>query len=170
MKRRAVALVALVLVVCQLLTLGVYAVDGDGWGLWDILDGIGDFFRDLFDVIANAVKALLDGLKYLFIPRADYFTRLWQRIHGRFSEKFGFIASLILDLGERFGRMKAYQGGVEQLFVLRFPAGHLLGSASVNLLDGAFGVIEMIRGALSGSVVVITTLICYKKVIGMINS
>jgi len=115
------------------------------------------------------LEALLDGIKYLFIPDSDYFIRLWEVLHDGFSAKFGGIFSIVTYLGERFTSMRAYNG-LESLFTLRFPKGSLFGGISINLIGDSLNVLTMIRGAFSGFIVLLTVAFCYRKITSMINT
>jgi len=126
-------------------------------------------FRNLFKLLNDFLGALLDGIKYLFIPHSDYFTRLWKVLHSGFSEKFGGITSIVNYLGDRFASMKTYNG-LESLFTLRFPKGSLLGGISIDLIEGGLNVLTMIRGAFSGFIVLLTVAYCYRKITSMINT
>lgn len=152
---------ALAITVLFLLALPVSAAD-DGGSIWDLLGGIGDFIYD-------GVKAVLDGIKNLFVPAPDYFDRAFSRIKGRFDKKFGTFLSLANYLNSSFKSLAKYRDSAN-LFTLKFPKNHLFGNRSVNLLSGAGGIANMVRGMLSGCVVMFTVAFAYKKVISMIKT
>lgn len=171
MRRWMAFLLAAVMVVCM--AVPAFAADGDDGGvlgvLWDIFSAIGDFFAGIFRAIWNAVKWLLDGLKALFIPRNDFFPRAFQRMSDKLSEKLGGLLGMGTYLRQRFAELRSYRG-LSDSFVLRFPRGHILDGASVDLLKGSAGVLSMIRGACSGLVMLMTFAFCYRKVHQFINT
>lgn len=168
--RRAAAVVLLLALLVPAMTLNAFAAsDGDGVGLWDILDGIGSFFDWVVDSIGNAVIALLDGLKALFIPQTDYFPRVQKRLQDKLGERFGGLLSSMKYLRERFAALKAYPG-LNKEFTVKFPKGHLLGGVSVNLIKDVPAVIAMVRGAFSGFVVLLTAAFAYRKITAFINT
>ena len=176
MRRHCVALV-LVLILVQLLALPVFAAADDS-NAWTIIDSIGNFFKDLISTIVNLGKSffesilkgmefLLSGLKTLFIPHDDYFDKMTDRIYTAFEKKFGSVLSLANYLKARFSDLRAYKG---DLFIIQFPSDHLFGGSKIDLLSGAGGIANMIRGAFSGFVVLCTVAFAYKKVVAMINA
>lgn len=176
--RRRCLILIFVLVLVQLLALSVYAASDDSGSAWDVVASIGNFFSDLIttivdlgnaigDFIFSGVEFLLSGLKYLFIPPDNYFDKLTDILYGAFEKKFGSVLALANYLKTRFTGLQAYKG---DLFVMKFPKDHLFGGAKVNLLSGSEGIANMIRGALSGFVVLCTAAFCYKRVVSMINT
>ena len=160
-----------VLVLFQTLTFTAFASTGgdDGGSVWDLISGIGGFFSDLFTAIGNAVTWLLDGIKNLFIPHTDYFPRMYERLRDALGTKFGGLLSSMDYLRSRFGQLRAYHES--DLFTLRFPASFpLLGGLSVNLMGGAAGAIGIVRGALSGFMMLWTAAFAYRKVQTLISA
>lgn len=150
--------VVLVLALVLLLAVPVAASTGDP------IKGLGDLIKDW---VIKAGEFVLDGLKTLFIPREDFFSRLADRLHSAFQEKFGSLLSLAQYLKERFSDLRAYNG---DLLVIKFPQDHFFGGVNLDLLNGAEGMVDMVRGAFSGFVVICTAIFAYKKVVAMINT
>ncbi len=53
---------------------------------------------------------------------------------------------------------------------LKFPRGNVLSGMSLNILTTVPGVLETLRLALTGSIVLLTLIIAYKRILKMINS
>lgn len=169
MRRRLLAaLLALLLVVLVAAPVSAADDDDEGWWLTSLLSGIGSFFSSLLDGLKSLGTMILDGLKALFIPRDSYFTDVFERISNKFSEKFGGILSMGNELSSRFSSMQAYN--MDNMFVAEFPKDHLLNGGRVNLIAGLSDVLPMLRGALSGFLVLITAMFCYRKVVDQVNS
>lgn len=61
-----------------------------------IVDSIVNLGKDLVNLSASMVNALLTGLKELFIPSPDYFSKTFTRLKDKFSAKLGFKTYLQL--------------------------------------------------------------------------
>lgn len=177
--KRISLFVVIILILVQLLTFSVFAADADASGSgWNVIDSIGNFFSDLIKTIVNLGKSiyefilkgvdyLLTGLKKLFIPRNDYFDKMTDRVYAAFEKKFGGFLSLAKYLKESFTNIRAFNGN---LFVVKFPKNHFFGGVNLDILSGSGGFADMVRGALSGFVMLCTVSFCYRKVISMINT
>lgn len=176
--RRCCFILICVLVLVHLLAMPVFAASDDSGTGWDIVASIGNFFGDLITTIVDMAKAigdfifsgiefLLDGLQKLFIPSDGYFDRLIDRIYTAFEKKFGNVLALANYLKNQFSGLRVYKGN---LFVLKFPKDHLFGGREINLLSGGEDIANLIRGALSGFVMLSTVAFCYKRVVAMINT
>lgn len=197
-KKRLAVVIVVVFIVFLALTLSVFAAAdsvGGGFSLWNLLDGLGGFFRDLINsiggffvnlisalknaanfivdavlsvvkAIGNAIGFLLSGLKALFIPSKESFSKFRDDILTRYDDKFGSVFSALNYLKIRFGMLTA-KSGLTESFKIIFPRGSFLYGISIDLLASPYDVIMFIRGCLTGFYCLSTGLICYHKVIAM---
>lgn len=198
-KHLAVAL-TVALVTALLLTMVSFAsVDGVGGGfsLWNLLDGLGGFFRDtinaiggffanmisalknaanalldaitkVISAISNAISWLLSGLKTLFIPSKESFSNFRDDILTTYDKKFGSVFSALDYLDTRFKGLEANDKYLEP-FNITFPKGSFLSGLTVNLIENTMPVFSFIRVCMTGLCCLVTALICYRKVIAMVN-
>lgn len=176
MRRAAAILLVLVLLIG--LTVPVAAADDEPGFLGGAMNAIANFFRSLIEAIKDlgrtikdwlikAMEYLLKGLKTLFIPKDDFFPRIQERLNTAVKNKFGGILSMGNYLKTKFSKLKAYQG---ELFTIKFPVGHLLGGISMDIMQGADGMLGMVRGALSGFLAFATAIYAYHRVKEMIDT
>lgn len=179
-RKRLAAVLVLALVVSLSLTLFASASSdsvGGGFSLWNLLDGLGGFFRDLINsiggffkglltAIGNAISFLLSGLKFLLIPSKESFSNFRDEILTTFDKKFGSVFSALNYLDARFQNLEAYSG-LRNIFKITFPKGSFLYGVSINLIGDSIDFLIFIRVCLTGLCCLVTALICYHKVIAM---
>lgn len=179
MKKKVIVSVLIVALLLPLLSFAVFAADEDG-GFWDIvdsiwnsargiLDGIGDFFSNLIKAIGNAVNALLNGIKRLFIPHDDYFPRFQNKIFDSFNKKFGGIIYISNYLKNKFSNISSYKKS-SGILTLKFPKGTFFVGNSLNLLSYADYFFPLIRSVLTGFVTLLTVAFCYQRVRALIKN
>ena len=182
--KRLVVFFAVMLVVSSLLILPASAStlsisSNNGFFLWDLLDGIAGFFRDginaigrffssLFQVIGQGINAILDGIKFLFIPSRESFTRFRDDILQTFDKKFGSFFSAINYLNTRFADLRAKN--MQGEFNVTFPKESFLHGMTIDFFAGGMGILGWARMVLTGVICLITFLMCYHKVTSMIKS
>lgn len=200
MKNKFIAVILITALLLTMLPLTAFAAndDGSGFNLFDILDGIGGFFRDIgnnlsdgfnktvtaiktgisyiadgigkiISSIGNAVAALLDGLKRLFVPSKDYFPRAQEQLQNAINKKLGGILSLIGYIKTRFSNLSAAPNS-SSMFVIEFPNGHMFAGTKIDLLMRIRNIIPLFRFLLSGLMVIATTVFSYRRVKSMINT
>lgn len=198
--KRLAAVVAVMLIISCVLTMNVFAsVDGVGGGfsLWNLLDGIGGFFRDLINAvggffedvilalkylgnaildgfvkivkaIGNAIGYLLSGIKWLFVPSKESFSNFRDDILTRFDKKFGSVFSALNYLNTRFGSLEA-KSDLYDTFKITFPKESFLYGLSINLLSSPLPVLMFYKFCLTGLCCLVTALMCCQKVIAMVK-
>lgn len=122
-----------------------------------ILDAIGGFFT-----------GLLDGLKSLFIPSKAYLQMFREDIAQRFDAKFSGISASIHYLRDRFGNLRGYRD-LEGIFQVEFPQNSILHGISVDFLTSALPVWSFIRFCVTCFVALLTAMLCYRKIIALVN-
>lgn len=186
-KQKIMIFITVALISAMLLSVPAFAATDTGWSSdnqYGFLDSIASFFMGLLKgilsglsslldgigiFIANAVKHILDGLKALFIPSPDAFTNFQNDISVRFEAKFGPVTAAFDYLGGRFKNLREYND-LPGVFKVTFPKNSILYGMSVNFLSVAAPVLAFIRLAMTGFCGLMTGLICYNKVIKMINT
>lgn len=201
-RKRLVVVSSVVLVAACILSVTAFAaVPGSvstGFDLWDLLDGLGGFFRDLINYIgrfiANVISAIknatnavlnaiskiikaigegisyiLSGLKYLFIPSKESFTSFRDDILTRFDKKFGSVFSALSYLNNRFRGLGAKRD-LRETFKVTFPDNSFLRGLSIDFLSVAAPVLAFFRFCITGFVCLETALMCYNKAISMVNT
>ena len=149
-----------------------------GFFLWDLLDGIagitrsfinavGRFFLSLFQIIGEAVNAILNGLKWLFIPSRQSFATFRDDILQSFDKKFGSVFSALNYLNMRFSDLRARN--MQNEFVSVFPQGSFLYGMKINFLAGGMGILGWARFVITGTICLVTFLICFHKVTSMVE-
>lgn len=185
--KKIIAIAAVIVLLLPLLSLTAFAaVDNDATG-WDVLDGIGNFFRDLraqiksslstigdffgnlITAISNAVESLLNGIVRLFVPHKNYFSSVNASLRSALAIKFGGFNYLTNYLGNGFSKLSA-KHDIDKLLTVTFPRGHILNGMSFNLLSYIPYFATVARPALSGFVMLITVLFCYSRIKEMINT
>lgn len=179
-KHRLAVVIVVALVVSLALTLSVFAASdsvGGGFSLWNLLDGLGGFFRDLINAIGGlissiisalgkAISFLLSGLKALFIPSKESFSNFRDEILTRFDDKFGSVFSSLNYLSTRFGTLTA-KSGLTESFKITFPRNSFLYGLSIDFLASPYDVIMFIRFCFTGFYCLSTAFIIYNKVNAM---
>ena len=140
-------------------------IDSIGEGV----DAVGNFFVGIGQAIANGVSYLLDGIKALFVPKENFFSEQFQRIHDIWSNRFGGLIATADYLKGLFNNLtKSRQ--TSGLFTLNFNESTSIGTRSIDLLQHVRFALPLVRGALSGFITFLTVSICYKQVKELINT
>ena len=150
----------------------------NGFFLWDLLDGIagigrsivntvGRFFTSLFQVIGNVVNAILDGLKWLFIPSRQSFTSFRDDILQSFDKKFGSVFSALNYLNTRFSDLRSKN--MRNEFIAEFPQESFLYGMKIDVLAGGMGLLGWARFVITGVICLVTFLTCLHKVTSMVE-
>jgi hypothetical protein len=161
----------------------LFGVIGDALSnIWDNLGGffqpiidsissglavIGSFFADIGRAITNAVKALLNGIYNLFVPREDMLESLTGEIQKRFTQKFSAILGLSTYLKNRFSNIGV--ANTTNLFTINLPATQISQGYSINLLRYISQYLPIIRAAFTSFISLLTVAFCYKKVKEVVN-
>jgi hypothetical protein len=200
-RRKRLAVVVIVAVAVSLaLTVTAFASTdgiGSGFSLWNLLDGLGGFFRDLINsigrfianiisaikngfnaaldamakiikAIGNAINSLLSGIKWLFVPSKESFSKFRDDILSSFDKKFGSVFSALNYLNTRFKNLSA-KSDLPEIFKITFPKSSFLYGVSINLLSSPLPVLQFIRICMTGFCCLITAISCYHMVIGMVE-
>lgn len=151
MRRRVASFVLSAILFTGVFTVPVYAIgDDDGW----FVDGI--------------VSGLIEGLKDLFIPDADYFEDFREDIQNRFDKKTAGVTNAIGYLRERFSELKSYKD-LNGIFTVIWPKNSFLSGIRANFLSLGAPILSFVRDCTTGLVAVLTAILCYRKVITLVN-
>lgn len=128
---------------------GTGAEDEDEKGFWEKL---GDFF------------------KWIFVPEDGYFDDWFNEIRTAFTAKLGGIGTLFDTLSSSFEALQNGTAGKSNL-ILSIPKDYIykgFGGSTVNLLSKDLTVMfNWIRNTITAIIIVITAIVCFKKVIAL---
>lgn len=128
-----------------------------------VISSIGNGINKVGTFISNAVNALLEGLKRLFIPSSDFFERSFKDINSIMAKKFGAFKGSIDYLTDRFKKLKDYND-TSGLFTLEFPKNHILSGLSGNILSGFSSFVKLLRNIFTGTIMLTTVFFVYKRI------
>lgn len=121
MRRRFALVLALALIFSICMPFPVFASVSDSVSSWDFLNVIGSFFSSILNgigtFIANAVSAILDGLKALFVPPDGFFENAFNKIKNNFNSKFGGILETANYLSNSFKNLKSSRNCVYEILI-----------------------------------------------------
>lgn len=198
MKKKIAVFTVVIILLVPLMSFMAFAASDDGGTLWNVIDAMWDFtrdiinnvakgfnnvvstlgdmirairgfFSDLIRAIGNAVNALFSGLKQLFIPAPDYFFRTQSKIQDALHGKFGNFLYLSSYLKTEFSKLSSYKK-IDGMFVMKFPKEHVLNGAKFDLFYYGKYYAPYIRLALTGLVTLATVAFCYRRILSMINT
>jgi len=143
--------------------------DDDGGGL---LDGLLDFFSNIWDWLTSFWDSFKNALLSLFVPSNGYFTNWFSEIKAAFEAKTGGITGVFEHIADSLDTLKS--GSVSESSVILKTNDNYLFSGykgiSVDLLAHAKPLLQFLRNVFNGILVIVTVITCYKQLIKTMKS
>ncbi len=166
--KRKISVITIAFVLMLTLSVTAFASSGND-DTFNILDGIGGFFRDMINGIGEGISYLLDGIKRLFVPEKETFSKFRDNILNKFDEKFGSLFSAVKYLQERFSDLRG-KSGMDEVFKIVFPRSSFMSGSTLNLLPFMAPVLAFVKLVATGGLCLFTFLTFYHRILDMINT
>jgi len=129
---------------------------------------MGDLFGFLGDLMSVLFDGIVGALVFLFVPREDYFTMMFDRVSGAFDAQFGGIRASLGFLSQRLSNITPAAGAREGL-TIRFSEGIFSGT-NIDLLNGMEGFMQLIRGVFTGFISISTAVFFCNRITKMLKA
>ena len=133
----------------------------------------GGILQKILDRLSSFWETFLDFLKKVFVPDPDYLKKWVEEIRAAFEQKVGGLTGLLEELRQRFQSLKdaSYNGSS---IVVSLPDNYLFPGfqgVSAEVLGISFGpLLRWLRSVFTGIMILVTILICWRKLQKIIDT
>jgi len=123
-------------------------------------------------IVGGIVGGLLNGLQSLFVPSPDFFDSFRTDIQDAIYDRFCCAIIYFRDITDQFSTLQSDRA-INSALMIDIPANQLFygqQAISGNLIGGLGDFGSWFRGITSAFMVVVTVILCYRKVIAMLRT